>query len=539
MMGQIRYILLGATFLATLALPQWTRASDTRSAPGTIILAQANPNDPKEKAKAKQQQQQQQQQQKGPQATTPQSRGTPQVPQGQPRVVGTPPANQPVTGTPPAGRPGFRTVPPGNQQGIGQQNTPPQGPQGQPKIVGTPPANQPATGTPPQGRPGFRTVPPGNQQGIGQQNTPPQGPQGQPQGQQFGRQSPSNAPAPLLKGQPQGQPQGQQFGRQSPANAPAPGPKGQPQGQQFGRQVPGPAPVARFGNVDQLRSLRQERVEGNRRVFVEPGNRSIVREGNRTFVRHDEGERFRRWDANARRERRGVESFTFFRRPGGYEIIDVTDANGRLLRRIRRDADGREVVLIDNRLRGGRAGFFLALGAPVITIPRDRYIVDVGGAPPSLLYDTLEAEPVVPIERAYSLDEVRYNAPLRDRLSRIDINTINFETGSWELAPEQADQLAEVAQVILRILERGPNEIFLIEGHTDFVGNEVDNLSLSDRRAESVASVLTENFQIPPENLTTQGYGAQFLKVPTQGPSRENRRVTIRRITPLLTGAVR
>jgi outer membrane protein OmpA-like peptidoglycan-associated protein len=32
----------------------------------------------------------------------------------------------------------------------------------------------------------------------------------------------------------------------------------------------------------------------------------------------------------------------------------------------------------------------------------------------------------------------------------------------------------------------------------------------------------------------TQGYGKQFLKIPTQEPERENRRVTIRRITPLI-----
>jgi outer membrane protein OmpA-like peptidoglycan-associated protein len=61
-------------------------------------------------------------------------------------------------------------------------------------------------------------------------------------------------------------------------------------------------------------------------------------------------------------------------------------------------------------------------------------------------------------------------------------------------------------------------------------------LSLSDRRAESVSVVLTEQFQIPPENLTTQGYGEQQLKVPTQGPERANRRVKVLRITPLLAG---
>jgi outer membrane protein OmpA-like peptidoglycan-associated protein len=49
-----------------------------------------------------------------------------------------------------------------------------------------------------------------------------------------------------------------------------------------------------------------------------------------------------------------------------------------------------------------------------------------------------------------------------------------------------------------------------------------------------VATVLTENFDVPPENLVTQGYGEQFLKVNTQAAERLNRRVALRRITPFL-----
>ena len=60
--------------------------------------------------------------------------------------------------------------------------------------------------------------------------------------------------------------------------------------------------------------------------------------------------------------------------------------------------------------------------------------------------------------------------------------------------------------------------MFLIAGHTDAVGSDEDNLSLSDRRAEAVARVLTDEFGVPPENLVTQGYGEQDLLVPTQAP---------------------
>jgi OOP family OmpA-OmpF porin len=78
--------------------------------------------------------------------------------------------------------------------------------------------------------------------------------------------------------------------------------------------------------------------------------------------------------------------------------------------------------------------------------------------------------------------------------------------------------------------------VFMIEGHTDAVGSAEDNASLSDRRAEAVAEILTSNFNIPPENLVTQGYGEQYLRVQTEGPSRENRRVQIRNITGLMAG---
>jgi outer membrane protein OmpA-like peptidoglycan-associated protein len=144
------------------------------------------------------------------------------------------------------------------------------------------------------------------------------------------------------------------------------------------------------------------------------------------------------------------------------------------------------------------------------------------------------APPVERLPRAYTLDEIRYSAEVRNRMPRIDLDTITFESGSWEVTPDQYDRLAPIAEGIKRAVSQNPNEVFLIEGHTDATGTDEDNLSLSDRRAESVAVILTDQFQIPPENLTTQGYGEQQLKVPSDGPERANRRVTVRRITPLL-----
>jgi outer membrane protein OmpA-like peptidoglycan-associated protein len=284
--------------------------------------------------------------------------------------------------------------------------------------------------------------------------------------------------------------------------------------------------------IEQLRQERREERQGNR-TFIREGDRTIIREGNSVIIRHNEANRFAVGAGDVQTVRRGATIETVVARPGGVRIVTITDADGRLLRRVRRDARGREIVIIDNS-RAPRAGtVFIQLPPPVIRLPRERYIVDAHRARREDIYAVFLAPPVERIVQPYTLEQVRFSAPLRDRMPRVDLD-ITFDTGSWELSPEQVDKLSVIAEGINRALERNPREVFLVEGHTDAVGQDVDNLSLSDRRAESVAVALTEQFQVPPENLVTQGYGEQQLKEPTDGPSEVNRRVAVRRITPLL-----
>jgi outer membrane protein OmpA-like peptidoglycan-associated protein len=174
------------------------------------------------------------------------------------------------------------------------------------------------------------------------------------------------------------------------------------------------------------------------------------------------------------------------------------------------------------------------LPAPSIRIPRRKYIVDYSDASEEDIHEALTAPPVERIQKSYSLEEIRRSHSLRERMRRVDLDDINFEFGSWEVTSDQLPKLERLGRVMTSILRRRPGEVFLIEGYTDAVGSDIDNLTLSDRRAEEVALILTEQFDVPPENLVTQGYGEQFLKVDTQEAERSNRRVAARRITPLL-----
>jgi outer membrane protein OmpA-like peptidoglycan-associated protein len=317
----------------------------------------------------------------------------------------------------------------------------------------------------------------------------------------------------------------------------APIPPAPPPTQALAPVPPGAAPQGPR-RLEDFRGQRQETDQGGRKVFTEPGRVIVVDPSGQSFIRHNEEDRFRFGARDIRTERVGGDTRTVVIRPDGSQIITVVGGDGQLLRRIRRDREGREIIIIDNSYRDPRAvgGFYVDLPPPIIRIPFNRYIVEADVAAPELIYDTLEAPPVDRIDRRYSLDEIRYSPTVRQLMPSIDLNTINFETGSWEIPPDQAARLQVIADGLNRAIGRNPREVFLIEGHTDAVGNPVDNLSLSDRRAEAAAELLTQQFGVPAENLTSQGYGAQYLKEQTDGPSRINRRVTVRRITPLLSG---
>jgi outer membrane protein OmpA-like peptidoglycan-associated protein len=285
--------------------------------------------------------------------------------------------------------------------------------------------------------------------------------------------------------------------------------------------------------IDEVRQDRQELRDGNR-IIIREADRTIVREGGRTIIRHNEANRFAIGAGNISTQRRGTNFETIVERGNGVRIVTVTDADGRLVRRVRRDGRGADIIIIDNSFASRRgAPVFVQLPPPVIRMPRERYILDADRAGRDDIYEVFMAPPVERLAQRYTLEQVRYSAPLRDRMPRVDLD-VTFETGSWELSPEQVDKLAAVAEGLNRALERNPREVFMIEGHTDAVGPDDDNLSLSDRRAEAVAVALTEQFRVPPENLVTQGYGEQYLKVPSDGPERANRRVAVRRITPLI-----
>lgn len=276
---------------------------------------------------------------------------------------------------------------------------------------------------------------------------------------------------------------------------------------------------------------------------VEAGDgRVIIKEGGHVRVKHDDGDRFRSPDARVDVQRLpGGRTLETVVRPNGWAILTVRDRDGTVLKRSRRSPDGHEVVLIDDTRRPpppppGQIRVDLGRSLPpiVVTIPRQDYIVESRGASRQRIQQALIAPPIEAVERPYSLDEIRWNSRIRDKVRRIDIDTVNFNSGQATLTEDQVAKLDVIGRALSAVITQNPAEVYLIEGHTDAVGSDLFNLSLSDQRAQSVAEILSYYYGIPPENLVTQGYGESYLKVPTLAAEVQNRRVTVRRITPLL-----
>jgi outer membrane protein OmpA-like peptidoglycan-associated protein len=285
---------------------------------------------------------------------------------------------------------------------------------------------------------------------------------------------------------------------------------------------------------------RQERPRGAD-VLREIGDRVIIQFNDQTIVESNDRPRMSRGARDVYYEDlpRGRTRETIVRE-NGVQVVTIRNRYGDVVRRSRIMPDGREYILsyVDDNAyeeRGGWRDPGDDLPPMRLTIPVDEYILDAERADDvDAYYDFLDQPPVERVERLYSVDEVKRSARVRDKTRRVDLDTITFDFGKASIAESEVSRLDGVAQAMERLLKQNPAETFLIEGHTDAVGTELANLALSDRRAEAVADALTDVFGIPPENLTTQGYGEQYLKVRTQEPERENRRVAIRRITALV-----
>lgn len=272
-------------------------------------------------------------------------------------------------------------------------------------------------------------------------------------------------------------------------------------------------------------------------AVLKNGDKVLSRSGDRVVVEDPNGDLrvLKDDDALIRRAGDQVVTETFddgssrsiVTKPDGSKIITVRGRDGTVLRRVNIDAQGNEYVLFDD----------LAQEEQVVVTelpPVKQSFAAVGTQDEAALRAALEAEMNAGQDRRFSLRQVRDIKQVRALAPELELDAVRFETGSAAIRPEQARSLAKIGRTLSELVAADPRTVILVEGHTDAVGSATYNLALSDRRAETVALALTEYFDVPPENMVTQGYGESALKVLTLADEVKNRRAVVRNITNLL-----
>ncbi|MCO6175441.1 OmpA family protein [Flavobacterium sp. NRK F10] len=104
----------------------------------------------------------------------------------------------------------------------------------------------------------------------------------------------------------------------------------------------------------------------------------------------------------------------------------------------------------------------------------------------------------------------------------IRLNNIFFDSGKYDLLPESNAELDR----LYKVLRENQKLTIEIAGHTDAVGSDTNNMTLSNKRANAVMNYLTDK-GIAKDRLTAKGYGeTKFIATnETEEGKQQNRRV--------------
>ncbi len=107
----------------------------------------------------------------------------------------------------------------------------------------------------------------------------------------------------------------------------------------------------------------------------------------------------------------------------------------------------------------------------------------------------------------------------------IRLDNIGFEFAKATLTPESTKELDQLADMMIDY----PNMRIEVEGHTDDIGSDASNLTLSRDRAQAVVDFL-RNRKVEKERITSKGYGETKPLVPNDSEANRalNRRVEFR-----------
>ncbi len=149
-----------------------------------------------------------------------------------------------------------------------------------------------------------------------------------------------------------------------------------------------------------------------------------------------------------------------------------------------------------------------------------------------------QKENYMPVHKNYDLSKIEksnkeYKEVIVDfTLPRVEegqefvINNLFFDYNKSDIKKESEAELDRLG----KMMNSNKEIIVSLEGHTDNIGRNEDNVALSLARAKSVAEYLQDKHSIPRERFKVSGYGEMRPLVPNDSPENraKNRRVVFK-----------
>jgi len=128
------------------------------------------------------------------------------------------------------------------------------------------------------------------------------------------------------------------------------------------------------------------------------------------------------------------------------------------------------------------------------------------------------------------LDRLGRTVDSMNKFQMTKSETVLFKVNSDKLTDDSKQQLDELAKQATAT----DRYVIEVQGFTDKTGNATYNDMLSQRRAETVARYLTNQYKIPVRNITMlgEGYAQPVADDKTRDGRKQNRRVEIRLFVP-------
>lgn len=119
------------------------------------------------------------------------------------------------------------------------------------------------------------------------------------------------------------------------------------------------------------------------------------------------------------------------------------------------------------------------------------FVYRFGGSSQAAMAPAREKQPAVPVSATAATEQYCGSLEIEFEIANDDIQRVNREH----------------MRVLATFLEKYPETNVVIEGHTDSVGNDADNLRLSTQRAQTAVDYLVREHAIARDRLRAVGYG--------------------------------